>query len=145
MPLRPLRTLCCAALLVIAGCGESTEIALEESRQQLVGTWLSDSEDRGIRTRTVLALDRNGTFREDEKLTDAKGLAREASYLGEWLFDGVSLKRKYTQIDGRPLPALQAASTSYAINLQGGGAFFGVDAIKKRAIRFVRTDTGARP
>ncbi|WP_213955785.1 MULTISPECIES: hypothetical protein [unclassified Variovorax] len=110
-----------------------------------MGTWLSESDDEGIRTRTVIALAEAGEFDEVEKIDDGKGTARETRTGGEWSFDGTNFKRKYTRKDGQPLPMNYFATTTYAINMIGDDRFFGVDNLRHRTVSFARAHGSVRP
>ncbi|MEJ8850961.1 hypothetical protein [Variovorax rhizosphaerae] len=141
--LRPLLLAFLAACL--AACDPSRPAAIANARAQLVGTWLSESDEGGIRTRTVIALAGSGEFDEFEKTDDGKGSIREMQTGGEWSFDGTNLQRKYTRKQRQALPLNHFASTSYAIHWKGADSFFGVDTLWHRTISFSRANNGVRP
>ncbi|MEJ8853156.1 hypothetical protein WKW79_01165 [Variovorax robiniae] len=132
-------------LACLAACDPSRPAATANLRAQLIGTWLSESEEEGIRTCTVLELAEPGEFREIEKIDDGKGSPREVRTSGEWSFDGTNLKRKYTRRQGQPLPMNYFATTGYAIHMTSNDRFVGVDNLRHRSVSFERTSTNVCP
>ncbi|WP_422087892.1 hypothetical protein [Variovorax sp.] len=144
--MRALKLLVLALLLIaIVSCEKKSPLAEDNIRQKLVGTWLSEIDFEGTKTRAVTKVDQDGAFREIEKFVDSKGEAVEVSYAGEWSFDGTNFKRKYMSKDGRPLPSSKFEYATYAVSMVGEGEFVGVDKIQQRTVRFARADEGARP
>ena len=131
--------------LLLAACDESRLAETAHVRQQLVGTWLSESNDSGLITRTLIELTVDGELREFEKIIPGKGATREAFYSGEWALAGANFRRKYMTREGKPLPVNYFTTTTYAINLIGDDRFFGVDNLQHRTIDFRRVAAGTRP
>lgn len=141
-----LKSLVLAPLLIsIISCGKASAPAEDSIRQKLVGTWLSETEFEETKTRTVTNLDQDGAFREIEKTVPAKGGTVEATYAGEWSFDGVNFKRKYMNKDGRLLPNSKFEYATYAVSMVGINEFMGTDNIQKQAVKFTRTNVDTRP
>ncbi|PSL78939.1 hypothetical protein C7T35_40260 [Variovorax sp. WS11] len=129
----------------IASCGKSGSPAEDNVRQQLVGTWLSEIDYEGAKIRAVTDMTQDGAFRELERAVDSKGMSTEASYGGEWSFDGINFKRKYTSKDGRLLSNSKFEYATYAVRMSKNNEFVGVDNVQQRTVQFARTSAGTRP
>jgi hypothetical protein len=133
------------SLVFLSSCDKSSHSREDDIRQKLVGTWISEYSDEGGKSRTVTELSQDGGFREVEKTVNSSGEVKEATHAGDWSFDGMNFKRKYTSLEGRPLPNSQFGFATYAVTMSGSDKFVGVDNIRKLTIRFVRATSGARP
>ncbi len=76
---------------------------VRDVKARLAGTWSAESSEHGGVGRRVLTLEADGHLTESVRLTAPGGAAATESRAGEWSFDGVNLKRKYTHVDGKPL------------------------------------------
>ena len=72
-------------------------------KARLVGTWSTESAEHGGVARRVLSLQADGRVRETVRIVAPSGASDLNSRDGEWFFDGVNIKRKYTYVDGKPL------------------------------------------
>ena len=72
-------------------------------KARLVGTWFVESQEHGGIARRTLTLEANGHVKDTVRLVAPSGASDVQSREGEWFFDGVNLKRKYTYVDGKPL------------------------------------------
>ncbi len=128
----------CAALT--ASCDGSSSKPADKVRQQLVGRWLEELSVDGLQTRSIVTLDRDGTFIEIEKSSDASGLIKQQTHAGEWSFDGVNLKRKYTSMNGQSLSNAQFGYATYAVKHIAKNEFVAIDNVRKREARFSKTE-----
>ncbi len=110
----------------------------EEAEQQLVGTWLREHQDKGVRSRRLLRLDADGSFEEKVRLTDAAGVVSEHLHAGTWLFDGTNLKRKYTLMNGQPPSRLNLPFATFQIELPSRNELVGTDHIHKHRVHYRR-------
>jgi hypothetical protein len=85
---------------LLAGC-EDPQVRAVKAR--LVGSWVVESDEHGGTARRVLTLQPDGHVKEIVRLVAPSGASATESREGEWFFDGVNLKRKYTYVDGKPL------------------------------------------
>ena len=74
---------------------------MDETRAQLVGTWLREVESGGMKSRRVLSLSQEGKFVDRIHATAADGQSERLDYAGEWSYDGTNLKRRYLLENGR--------------------------------------------
>lgn len=72
-------------------------------KARLVGTWSTEATEHGGVARRVLTLQADGRVKESVRIVAPSGASDLNSRDGEWFFDGVNIKRKYTHVDGRPL------------------------------------------
>jgi hypothetical protein len=89
-----------AAACILAGCEEPQ---VREVKGRLVGTWVGESQEHGGIARRTLTLQSNGEVTETVRLVASGGASEGQSRRGEWSYDGVNLKRRYTFVDGKPL------------------------------------------
>lgn len=89
------------ALALLAGCDNEESLRIDETRAKLVGTWMRESESPGGKSRRVLFLDQQGKFADRIHAKAADGQSERLDYAGEWSYDGINLKRRYLQENGR--------------------------------------------
>ena len=123
-----------------ASCDDSSLKPADDIRQRLVGRWLEELSSGGDQIRSIVTLGQNGQFLELEKISDASGSTKRQTHAGEWSFDGVNFKRKYTSLNGRLLSNAQFGYTTYAVNAFAKNEFVGIDNIRARKARFSRTE-----
>lgn len=128
--------------VLTASCDSSSSKLADKVRQQLIGRWLEELSVDGLQTRSIVTLDRDGTFVEMEKSSDASGLISQQTHAGEWSFDGVNFKRKYTSMNGQPLSNARFGYTTYAVKHIAKNEFVGIDNVRKREVRFSQTEAG---
>ena len=130
-----------------AGCGPpaveaDSPRAVEE---RLVGTWLREYAQDGVRIRRVLVLEPGGHFREMSRRSDLAASQADHVHAGEWRFDGVNLKRRYTSVDGR-LPAAPAMPyATFELKFRSRNEFTGVDNVRGREVEYARVAEGTLP
>jgi hypothetical protein len=135
------------ALLLIStvSCGRPTTPTEDRIRQELVGTWMSETNEEGVRIRVVVNVIGGGGFREVESSVDPDGTSKQNSYAGEWSFDGTNFKRRYTSKDDQPLPNSQVGYTTYAVSMFRADEFLGVDHGHRRTVKFSRMNASTKP
>lgn len=138
------------ASLLLAACnnastGAPTDSPDEAVQQQLVGTWLREFEENGIRVRRILVLEPDGKFREMTRITDASGSVTAHSHAGDWLYDGTNLKRKYTRMDGKKPSAPTMPFAPFELRFQSRNEFIGIDNVHRREVRYQRVPPGTLP
>jgi hypothetical protein len=129
-----------------SGCDSPPDdSAAQEVREKLVGTWLRDYEEDGIKVRRVLVLEPGGHFRESSRVTEP-GTAQDSHlHAGEWLFDGTNLKRRYTSVDGK-LPAAPAMPyATFELEFPSRNEFVGIDRVRGRKVTYARVADGTQP
>lgn len=122
-----------------SGAGPPVAAAVQDDLQdRLAGTWLRERTERGVRSRHLLILEPDGSFRETVRVTDAAGVASDFVHEGTWLYDGTNLKRKYTLMRGRPPSRLNLPFATFQVEFVSRNEFVGVDHIHGNRIRYTR-------
>lgn len=121
-----------------AATGSPTDSPDDAVRQLLPGTWLRDYTENGIRARRILVLEPEGKFRELVRIVDAGGMVTEHLHLGDWLYDGTNLKRKYTSMDGKQPSAPTLPFAAFQLRFESKNEFIGTDNVRKREVRYQR-------
>jgi hypothetical protein len=116
----------------------TTDGAAESVQQELVGSWLREYEEKGVRARRLLVLEPDGSFREMVRITDSQGAVTEHSHEGTWLYDGTNFKRKYTRMDGRPPSRLNLPFAAFQLSFESRNEFIGIDNVHKNEVRYRR-------
>ena len=98
--MRAARVLVLASVVLLGACEDDR---VRETKARLVGTWFAESEVQGTRVQRELTLAPDGAAKEITRTRTANGASASETREGEWFFDGVNVKRKYTFIDGKPL------------------------------------------
>ena len=130
--------------MFLAACDDPQARKAEEARQQLVGTWLRESEVDGTRTRRVLVLGEDGKFSEFLAAELPGGRMTRNERSGEWAFDGTNLKRRYTREDGRQITN-NFAFVTFEITALAPREFDGKNNIQGERIHYVRVPPGTMP
>ncbi|MBG9386684.1 hypothetical protein [Caenimonas aquaedulcis] len=135
-----------AAACCLAGCEPAADSAAQDDiRDLLVGTWLREYEDGGVRVRRVLALDAAGHFRESSRIVQPGANEIESEHAGDWLYDGTNLKRHYTMMDGRPPSAPTIPFATFELQFPTRNEFTGIDRVRRLEVTYRRVDDGTRP
>jgi hypothetical protein len=138
----PMRRRSCIGILLaglLQACSNASTDAPEEIVQQrLLGTWLREFDENGIRVRRLLVLKSDATFRETSRVTDAQGGVTEHSHAGGWLYDGTNLKRRYTRMDGKQPAAPTLPFAALELRFESSNEFIGIDNVRKREVRYRR-------
>ena len=132
-----------AGFVLLACDSAPYDASADEVQRRLVGSWLRDYQQDGARVRRMLVLDADGHFTETARVVDAAGAVSEHLHAGQWLFDGVNLKRKYTSVDGRPPSRLTLPYATFALRFESNREFTGRDNLRKREVRYQRVDDGS--
>lgn len=114
----------------------------QETQQRLVGTWLREFMEDGVRVRRVLVLETDGHFGESVRITDATGAVTEHRHAGTWLYDGTNLKRRYTRMDGEQPSAPLVPYATFEIRFSSKAEFVGIDHVRRREVRYQRVADG---
>ncbi|RYF40580.1 MAG: hypothetical protein EOO25_12235 [Comamonadaceae bacterium] len=132
-----------AAAWGAAGCDNPpADSPARATQQRLVGTWLREFQEDGVRVRRVLVLQADGHFGETVRIIDAAGAVTEHSHGGEWLYDGTNLKRRYTRMDGERPSAPLVPYATFEISFPTKAEFVGIDRIRRREVRYQRVAEG---
>lgn len=131
--------------VLTASCGDSSPKPTDDIRQRLVGKWRWELQEDGVSTRSIVTLDQDGKFRELEEIFETNGPMKQVTHTGEWFFDGINFKRKYTHLNGQPLSNAQFAYATYAIKSSTKNEFAGVDNVRRTVVHFSRVEAGTQP
>ena len=126
-----------AAMLAACDAPPSTG-GPEEVQQRLVGTWLREHKADDVRSRRILTLASDGTFREAVRVIDKSGAATDYRHEGAWFYDGTNLKRKYTQYNGAPPSRLNVPFVTFQIEFRTRNEFVGIDHIHRNRVEYRR-------
>ncbi len=130
----------------LAACnGPPDDSPAEDVQLQLMGTWLRDYEEHGVRVRRVLVLAQDGHFSELAKATQQDEIVARHEHAGEWHFDGTNLKRRYTRIDGSQPSAPMFPYAAIELRFESRNEFIGTDNVRKRQVRYQRVADGTQP
>ena len=113
----------------------------EDLEQRLVGTWLREHSGEDVRSRRILTLASDGTFREAVRVVDKSGAATEYRHEGAWFYDGTNLKRKYTLYNGAPPSRLNVPFVTFQIEFRTRNEFVGVDHIHRNRVEYRRVQS----
>jgi hypothetical protein len=126
------------ALLLPACDGPPVATTAEDIEQRLVGSWVREYQGDGVRSRRILVLAADRTFRETVRVTDHAGAPKEFLHEGTWFYDGTNLKRKYTLVNGEPPSRLNLPFVTFQIEFRSRNEFVGVDHIHRNRIEYRR-------
>ena len=130
----------------LAACnGPPDDSRAADVQLQLMGTWLRDYEENGIRVRRVLVLAEDGRFSEMAKATQHDAIVARHDHAGEWHFDGTNLKRRYTSIDGNQPAAPKFPYAAIELRFESRNEFIGTDNVRRRQVRYQRVADGTLP
>lgn len=138
-------------LLALAGasflcsCDSEASARKEATRRRLVGTWLRESEDGGIRLRRVVALSADKSFREAARIERPDGSIETESHQGEWFFDGSYFKRKYTHLNNAPLAGSRMTFATFRLEASSPDEIVGIDDARQMKVVYRRVPDGTAP
>lgn len=137
----PVLVLC----VLVAACNDAEVQRREEVAGRLVGSWLEELETEGLKIRSVIVLEKGGTFQQAVKVLEPDGSSRIETTAGDWFFDGETFKRRYRTVNGRKVSGIQFASYQF-ISLSDTELAC-VDHLTegKRQVRFRRVPEGTAP
>lgn len=143
--MRPWSIIILLALVAsFAGCDDAQSLKAEETRQKLVGTWMREIEKSGDKARRVLVLGADGKFNETLVVEFADGRRGQETRAGEWSYDGMNFKRRYTHENGRQLSGNFNFAT-FALTSFDGRQFEGRNHAQGEEIRYRRVPEGTQP
>jgi hypothetical protein len=130
-------------LLVASLLSSCEDPQVRDVKRRLVGTWVTESEEHGGVTRRVLTLELDGHTRETLQVVAATGASSVQSRDGEWFFDGVNLKRKYTYVDGKPLTNVYFIYETHELKSVTESEFVAASKVGRGEIRLHRAGAAA--
>jgi hypothetical protein len=134
------------AAAFLAGCGSPPdESAVQDTRDQLVGTWLREYDEDGVKIRRILVLASDGHFAEQSRVTELGVVEVVHNHAGEWTFDGTNLKRRYTSVDGKQPSAPAMPFATFEIHFDSRNEFTGIDRVRRRQVQYARVAEGTAP
>lgn len=146
LPTRPTAGVLFVLAVLLAACDAQTGATpVEEVEQRLVGSWLREYQGDGVRSRRILVLEGDHTFRETVRVTAASGAPQEYLHAGTWFYDGTNLKRKYTLLNGAPPSRLNLPFVTFQIEFKSRNEFVGVDHIHRNRIEYRRVQPETQP
>lgn len=111
-------------------------------KARLVGTWFVESQEHGGIVRRILTLQADGHVTETVRLVAPSGASDVQSREGEWFFDGVNLKRKYTYVDGKPLTNAHFVYETYALKSVTASELVASSNVGRGEVRLKRDESG---
>ena len=132
----------------LAACdGPPSDSPADAIGERLIGTWLREYEEAGVRVRRVLVLERDGTFREMSSVLSAEPDAQPtlSTASGEWVFDGTNLKRHYRRIKDKSLSAPNYPFATFEIRFPDRTHFAGLDRVRRIEVSYQRVADGTPP
>lgn len=130
---------------LVAACSDAESVRVNETQAQLVGTWLLESEAGSVKSRRVLALERNGKFSDRLTVTTSEGNPEKLEYAGEWSFDGMNLKRRFLQENGRQYSGGKIRFATFPLISVSASELVVDDNIQGRKLTFGRAAEGTQP
>lgn len=130
------------SLLLVACDNPPGDSAADDVQQRLVGSWQRDYDQDGAHVRRLLVLDADGRFSEAARVVAPGGAVTEHLHTGQWLYDGINLKRKYLSADGKPLSRLTLPYATFALKFESNREFVGTDNLRHRQVRYQRVEPG---
>ncbi|MES2190689.1 MAG: hypothetical protein V4454_11230 [Pseudomonadota bacterium] len=133
-----------ATAVLMAACGQGTlDSPDEEIQQRLTGSWLREYDQEGAHVRRLLVLEADGHFTESARVVDKAGQVTVHSHAGNWLFDGMNLKRHYTSFDGKKPSSPVLPYATFQVRFESSREFVGTDNLRRREVRYQRVEDGA--
>ena len=120
----------------LSGCDQAPDDQ-SDARDQLVGTWLREFEQDGVRVRRVIVLEQSGRFRETARMTDRDGAEKRVTGEGDWLFDGRNFKRRYARVEGGKIQF-----ATFEVSFPSRYEFVGVDNVHRVTVTYRRVGEG---
>ena len=126
---------------MLAACEDSQT---RDVKARLVGTWVAESQEHGGVAQRVLTFEAGGRVKESVRTIAPNGASDLKSREGEWFFDGVNLKRRYTYVDGRPLTNAHFVYETHELKSVTASELVAESNVGRGALRFKREGTGER-
>jgi hypothetical protein len=121
--------------LELAACDSDTTKA---TKNRLAGTWIAETAGPAGRVQRVLTLGIGGGLKDASYTLAAGGALPLEVREGEWFFDGVNFKRKYTSIDGKRLTNAFFIYETHQLTSVSASELVGVSRVGQGEIRFRR-------
>ena len=128
--------------LCLAACEDQHE---RDVKARLAGTWYAESTEHGSSVRRVLTFEEDGRVKETVRVMAPNGATKFESRNGEWFFDGVNLKRKYTYVDGKPLTNANFIYETYELKSVTESELVAASSVGRGEVRLKRDSVGGRP
>jgi hypothetical protein len=129
----------------LAACSDADTQRRDGIASRLVGTWLEEVEEDGLKLRRVLSLEKDGTFQQAITVAGPDGSVRTEVIAGDWFFDGETFKRRYLTVNGKRVSGIQFASYQVVSLTDAELACVNHLVEGKRSIKFQRVAGGTRP
>ena len=133
------------AVLLLASCENAESLRIEETRTKLVGTWVREDNAQGEKARRVLSLGADGKFVDRILITSSDGQSERQELAGEWSYDGINLKRRFLQENGRQFSGGGMRYATFALVSVGASEFVINDNIVGREVSYRKTVEGTQP
>lgn len=133
------------AVLLLASCENAESLRIEETRTKLVGTWVREDNAEGEKARRVLSLGADGKFVDRILITSSDGQSERKELAGEWSYDGINLKRRFLQENGRQFSGGGMRYATFALVSVGASEFVINDNIVGREVSYRKTVEGTQP
>lgn len=124
-----------SAVLLLLACEDSHT---RSTKSRMVGTWVAETQEHGGRAQRVLTLNADGRVTDSVQLVATGGTSKVEEREGEWFFDGLNFKRKYTYIDGKPLTNAHFIYETYELKSVSESELIGSSSMGRGEIRFRR-------
>jgi hypothetical protein len=132
--------------LLLGACDSSPVDSPADSINQLLqGRWLREYKQDDARVQRVLTLQPGGGFVEAATVFHADGTVTEHAHAGQWRYDGMNLKRKYSSFDGEKPSAPTLPYITHQIRFESRHEFVGTDNVRQREVRYHRLREGVAP
>jgi hypothetical protein len=125
----------------VIGCSMEDPV-VAETRAKLVGTWLEESESGGVSVRRVLSLKADGKFLDESILSTSGSSPERRELAGEWSYDGLNLKRRYLQENGRQFSGGGIRYATFPLKAVTESEIVLEDNIQKRQAKYRRIEKG---
>jgi hypothetical protein len=131
------------AVTALVGCSRAEDARIEETRAKLVGTWLEEAEPDTTSARRILSLKADGKFTDEVEIPGPDAPSERRLLAGEWSYDGVNLKRRYLQENGRQFSGGRIRYATFPLSAVTQSEFLVDDNIRKRQARYRRVEVRA--
>ena len=136
------RTLVLLLVLIVSFLAACEDPQVSDIKARLIGTWFVESKEHGGIARRVLTVEANGRVKEMIQTVAPSGASIAESREGEWSFDGVNFKRRYTYVDGKPLTNAHFIYETYELRSVTASELVAVSNVGRGELRFKREESG---
>lgn len=128
-------------LILSAACNESTKDPANDNHRKFIGKWTSKSISKNPQSISITSINQDGAFIEMEKFNKDNATQEPAMHEGEWFFDGINFKRKYTKLNNKPLSNSQFGYVTCTVKSLTKSEFLCIDNSQKDTIRFTKIES----